>query len=63
MRENDQRRIEHRKLHVGLLACAAAFLMLFVSVATAQPYPTRQITSSFPSRPAGPPIFSAGSSV
>jgi hypothetical protein len=48
--------------YIARLACAAAFLTLFASVATAQPYPTRQITLVVPFAPGGPPIFSAGSS-
>ena len=49
------------KLQVGRLACATAFLMLFVSLASAQPYPTRQITLVVPFAPAGRLIFSAAS--
>src|SRR5262245_29050721 len=56
MRDNDQRRIGPMKLHVGRLAGAAALLMLFVSAATAQPYPTRQITLVVPFAPGGPLI-------
>src|SRR5246127_2394935 len=57
MRENERRRTEHMKLQVGGLACATAFLMLLVPVASAQPYPTRQITLVVPFAPRGPAGF------
>jgi tripartite-type tricarboxylate transporter receptor subunit TctC len=43
--------------HFGRLACAAAFLALVVSAATAQTYPARQITLVVPFAPGGPADF------
>ena len=43
--------------YVGRLACATAFLMLLGPVASAQPYPTRQITFVVPFAPGGPADF------
>src|SRR5262245_33289189 len=53
---NDDNQYRRRNVtaYLGRLACAAAFLVLFVSLAPAQPYPTRQITLVVPFAPGGP---------
>jgi tripartite-type tricarboxylate transporter receptor subunit TctC len=45
------------KIHFRRFAWAAAFLAVLVSVATAQPYPSRQITLMVPFAPGGPADF------
>jgi len=55
--DGNQYRRRNVTAYFGRLACAAAFLMLFVSLATAQPYPTRQITLIVPFAPGGPADF------
>ena len=55
--DGNQYRRRNVTAYFGRLACAAAFLMLFVSLATAQPYPSRQITLIVPFAPGGPADF------